>query len=291
MKTRMPFLVGMTVIVGLCVTGPALAQDLGPDVKKLADGVYVYSKDYDSNVGIIITQDGVVLIDTGQNPNESLVVMDLVQKLTSQPVRYIINTEPHGDHTSGNFVFSPPASVIAAAGAGALMAGGRPPANVPGARIVLPHIEYGDKMTLRLGGHTVELLNLKNVHSGADTGIWLPNERILFAAATVVRKRYSNIRTFVTIPDILASIEQMRALTPEVVVPGQWRPRNHGDLRRIGALLCAADRTGQEPWRVRARRWSKSRRNCACRKTPTGSVRKPFLPTWMLPWRVVKGEN
>ena len=116
MKTRMPILIGMTVIVGLCVTAPALAQDLGPDVKKLADGVYVYSKDYDSNVGIIITQDGVVLIDTDQNPNESLVVMDLVQKLTPQPVRYIINTEPHGDHTSGNFVFSPPASVIAAAG-------------------------------------------------------------------------------------------------------------------------------------------------------------------------------
>ena len=85
----------------LGVSPPAPAQDLGPEVKQVADGVYVYSKDYNSNVGIILTQDGVVLVDSGQNPAESMVVMGLVEKLTPQPVRYIIHTEPHNDHTSG----------------------------------------------------------------------------------------------------------------------------------------------------------------------------------------------
>ena len=290
MKARISFLIGMIFIVGLCVTTPAAAQDLGPDVKKLADGVYVYSKDYNSNVGIILTEDGVVLIDTGQNPSESLVVMDLVEKLTPQPVRFIIHTEPHGDHTSGTFVFSPPASVIAAAGAGALMAGNRLPANVPGARTVLPHIEYGDEMTLRLGGRTVELLNLKNVHSGADTAIWLPNERILFAAATVVVKRYSNIRPFVTIPDILASIKQMRASTPEVVVPGHGAPgttKIFDDMERYFALLIERVRSlaseGKTLEQVKA------------------ELRMPENADWLRPeafpsnvdaaWRVVKGEN
>ncbi len=290
MKARITFLIGMILIVGLCVPAPAHGQDLGPDVKELADGVYVYSKEYNSNVGIILTEDGVVLIDTGQNPNESVVVMDLVKQLTPQPVRFIIHTEPHGDHTSGTFVFSPPANVIAAEGAGALMAGRRPPADVPGARNVLPHIEYGDKMTLRLGDRTVELLNLKNVHSGSDTAIWLPNERILFAAATVVVKRYSNIRPFITIPDILASIEQMRALSPEVVVPGHGAPGTteiFDENERYFAVLIERVRSlageGKTLEQVKA------------------ELRMPEYADWLRPeafpsnvdaaWRVVKGEN
>lgn len=273
----------------LCVTAPAPAQDLGPLVKKLADGVYVYSKEYESNVGIILTQDGVVLIDTGQNPNESVVVMDLVKKLTPQPVRYVIHTEPHRDHTSGTFVFSPPASVIAASGAGALMVGNRL-SDVPGARNVLPHIEFEDKMTLRLGGRTVELLNLKNVHSGADTGVWLPNERVLFAAATVVVKRYSNIRPFVTIPDILAGITRMRALTPEVVVPGHGAPgttKIFDDMERYFALLI--ERVGSLAGEGKTLEQVKA------------DVRMPENADWLRPeafpsnveaaWRVVKGEN
>jgi glyoxylase-like metal-dependent hydrolase (beta-lactamase superfamily II) len=43
--------------------------------------------------------------------------LEAVKKLTSRPIRFLINTETHNDHTTGNFVFSPPAVVIAAAGA------------------------------------------------------------------------------------------------------------------------------------------------------------------------------
>src|SRR5215831_20136811 len=111
-----------TALLGLAgslvLTGSALAQDLGPQVKKLADGVYVHTgKGFDSNSGIILTQEGVVVIDTGQNPIESRDIMATVKKLTSMPVRLVIDTEPHADHTTGHFVF-PDAVIIAAAGGG-----------------------------------------------------------------------------------------------------------------------------------------------------------------------------
>lgn len=63
------------------------------------------------------------MIDTGQNPIESRDIMDTVKKLTSMPVRFVIDTEPHADHTTGHYVFSPPAIVVAAAGAGKSMRG------------------------------------------------------------------------------------------------------------------------------------------------------------------------
>src|SRR5688572_6340676 len=86
----------------------AVAQDLGAQFKKVKEGIYVYAAVLnEANATIVLCQDGVVLIDTGQSPKDSHVVMAAVKKLTSQPVRYIIHTEPHPDHAMGDFVFSP----------------------------------------------------------------------------------------------------------------------------------------------------------------------------------------
>src|SRR5712671_7782102 len=113
----------LAIVASLALTGAAFAQDLGPRVKKLTDGVYVHTGNgFDSNSGIILTDEGVIVIDTGQNPIESRDIMATVKKLTSMPVRLVIDTEPHGDHTTGHFVF-PEAIVVAAAGGGESMRG------------------------------------------------------------------------------------------------------------------------------------------------------------------------
>ena len=94
------------------------AQDLDPQIKKIKDGIYVYvGKEFNSNCGIILTQEGVVLIDSGHNPTDSRAILAAVKKLTPLPVRFLIDTEPHPDHTTGHFVFSPPATIIAHEGA------------------------------------------------------------------------------------------------------------------------------------------------------------------------------
>ena len=49
--------------------------------------------------------------------------------------------------------------------------------------MIVPQIEYKDRMTINLGERTFELIYLKNVHSEADTAIWLPKERVLFASS------------------------------------------------------------------------------------------------------------
>jgi alkyl sulfatase BDS1-like metallo-beta-lactamase superfamily hydrolase len=104
------------------------AQDLGPQFKKIEDGIYLESaNDVNSNCGIILTQDGVVLIDSGHIPADSRAVQSAVKKLTSLPVRFLINTETHPDHTTGDVVFSPPAVVIAGEGASGAIRGNYDP--------------------------------------------------------------------------------------------------------------------------------------------------------------------
>ena len=248
---------GMVAIVIGLLALPAHAQDLGPNVKKIKDGIFVQAaKAQDSNVSIILTGEGVVMIDTGQTPVDSRAAMGTVKKLTTQPVRFVIHTEPHDDHTVGDFVFSPPAVVIAHAGAAESMkkaASGTVERNrkqlaeypdqrgaLEGYRQVLPNIEYQQTMTLNLGERTFDLIYLKNVHSDADTAIWLPKERVLWATAAVGVKRFPNIRPSVTIPDTLAAIKRMRALNPEVVIAGHGAPGTtqiFDEMERYYALL------------------------------------------------------
>lgn len=215
------------------------AQDLGPHLTKIKDGIYVRAaKPADSNAAIILTEEGAVLIDSGHNPPDSQALLKAVKQLTSQPIRYLINTEPHSDHTTGHFLFSPPAIIVAHEGATDSMKKAFDPqrnerrmAEYPdmreafkGFKMITPHMEYRDKLTLRVGERTLELYYLKNVHSEADTAIWLPKERVLFAAASVGVKRFNNHRPFVSLPDTLAAIKMMKALNPEVVVPGHGPP-------------------------------------------------------------------
>jgi cyclase len=94
---------------------------------------------------------------------------------------------------------------------------------VQGYRKITPQIEYRNRMTINLGERTFDLLYLKNVHSEADTAIWLPKERVLFAASTANVKSIINLRPFVRIPDVLASYKLMKSLSPERVVPAMAR--------------------------------------------------------------------
>jgi glyoxylase-like metal-dependent hydrolase (beta-lactamase superfamily II) len=240
MEKRMKTGAILLAAAGLLLSAPqSWAQDLGPHFKKIKDGIFTYAgKPQQSNCTIILTQEGVVLIDSGDAPTDSQAVLKAVKQLTVLPVRILINTEPHADHTTGHFVFSPPAVIVAAAGATASMKGAYNPqrlaklmeesaemrAAAQGHRLVTPQVEYRDKMTLNLGERTFELTYLKNVHSESDTSIWMPKERVLFTAASVGVKRVNNLRPTTSIPDTLSAIKMMRAHNPEVVIPGHGEP-------------------------------------------------------------------
>ena len=225
--------------LSLVFAGSAWAQDLGPNIHKIKDGIYIqHGREVNSSVGIILTNEGVVLIDSGQSLIDTREAEAAVKKLTPLPVKYILDTEVHPDHTTGHFVFSPPAIVINAQGAGAAMRAADNPNRAQqlaaqsaemakasaGYRLVVPHIEYQNHMTLHVGERTFELFYLKNAHSEADTAIWMPAERVLFSASIALPKSLNNVRPFVTIADILAGTRMLRALNPEIVIPGHGSP-------------------------------------------------------------------
>jgi cyclase len=236
---RLTSLTGFAVAFSLLAVGTLPAQDLGPGFTKVKDGIYVYAaKDGNSTCSVVLTEEGPVIIDTCQTPLDAPKLMAGVKKLTDKPVRFVFDTEVHNDHVFNHYVFSPPAVVVNHEGAGEGMKKNTDPkrvetltaqspemaAAVKNYKFIPPHIEYKDRMTVNLGERTFELIYLKNVHSEADEAIWMPKERVLFAASAANVKTIINLRPFVTIPDILASYKLMKALNPEIVVPGHGAP-------------------------------------------------------------------
>ena len=110
-----------------------------------------------------------------------------------------------------------------------------------GYRLIPPQVEYyGDKLTIRLGGRTIEVLYLKNVHSEADSAVWLPEERVLFSASVALHDSINILRPFVTIPDMFNAMRMLKALNPEIVVPGHGSPtttKMFDDSERYYTLL------------------------------------------------------
>jgi cyclase len=236
---RLTSLTGFLAVFSLLAVGTLPAQDLGPGFHKVKDGIYVYAPDQTTTTcSMVVTQDGVVMIDSCNSPLDSSKMLAAVKKVTDKPIRFLIDTEVHNDHTWNHYVFSPPATVINHEGAAEGMKKGLDPkrvetlskqspemaAVVKNYKFIPPHIEYKDRMTINLGERTFELIYLKNVHSEADTAIWLPKERVLFAASAANVRTMINLRPHVTIPDILAGYKLMKSLNPEVVLPGHGPP-------------------------------------------------------------------
>jgi cyclase len=237
MEVTMKVRFAMTsIFAALILWASALwAQDLGPGFTKVKDGIYTFAPDATTTTcSFVVTQEGVVMIDSCNSPLDSRRMAAAIKKVTDKPVMFLIDTETHADHTGNHFIFSPPAIVINAEGAAAGMRKEYNPKRaqelaaksaelseaVKGEKMISPHIEYKDRMTINLGERTFELIFLKNVHSEADTVIWLPKERVLFAGSAANVRTFINLRPTVVIPDVLASYKLMKSLNPEFVVPG-----------------------------------------------------------------------
>jgi cyclase len=229
------FVLGALLFLSMSVQ----AQDLGPGFHKIKDGIYTFAPDQATTTcSFVVTEAGVVMIDSCNNPLDSRRMAAAIKKVTDKPVVFLIDTETHSDHTGNHFMFSPPAMVINAEGAGAGMRKEYNPKRaenlaakspelreaLKGHKMIVPHLEYKDRMTIHLGERTFELIYLKNAHSFADTAVWMPKERVLFASSAANVRTFINLRPTVVLPDVIASYKLMRSLNPEVVIAGHGQP-------------------------------------------------------------------
>lgn len=164
--------------------------------ERISEDVYVFTSELYAQVtaGLITAPEGAAVIDTLAFPSETLEILDFAQNKLGVPVRYVINTHYHADHTYGTFLF-PKAEVVGhaecrrlldtAGRAGLERARAQTPELAP-VEIVLPEaLLASGTMTLHLGKKTLELAHSPG-HSPDGITVLVKEDRILFASDTVM---------------------------------------------------------------------------------------------------------
>jgi glyoxylase-like metal-dependent hydrolase (beta-lactamase superfamily II) len=152
------------------------------------------------NVTVIAGDDGVIMVDSQFAPMHDK-LKAAVAGLTPQPIRYLVDTHLHGDHTGGNALFAADGAIVVghaqlkqsmAQGTVNALTGAQTP---PAPAAALPSKTYGgDRTVLGVKGRSVQLIHVPRAHTGGDTMVWIPDAYVLATGDIVsVGHRYPNI--------------------------------------------------------------------------------------------------
>ena len=166
----------------------------GTEIIELETGVFARLHEGLTNAGIIIGDDGVLVIDSLRVPSYARDLIADVRRITDKPVKYLVDTHSHWDHAWGNEEF-PDATIIGhqtcydemmdvewnAEWLRKIAASGDPwSEEAQLVNITPPNLTYETSMKLYFGGRELVLMYLGRAHTGGDTFIHLPADRILF---------------------------------------------------------------------------------------------------------------
>jgi len=208
--------------------------------ERIADDIYIFTSRLYAQVtaGAILTKDGVVLIDTLFFPEETKAIKKFLEERLNLPVRYLINTHYHADHTQGSYLF-PEARVISHASCRQLLDTiGREgleqaQQNMPELAevfIVLPDLFFSDgALSLTVGGKTIQLIYMPG-HSEDTIGVLVENNQILFAADNMMP-----VPTFFdgSYTDLVNSLNLILELAPESIVQGHGEVILRGEVEAV----------------------------------------------------------
>jgi glyoxylase-like metal-dependent hydrolase (beta-lactamase superfamily II) len=156
------------------------AKPPGPlRIEKVKGDLYLISGE-GGNVAAYVTTEGVVLVDDMFDRNHADILAK-VKSVTSQPVRYVINTHQHDDHAGGDLKMLPIAEVIAHRNVRANLEHIRQPyyEDTPGTPIGLPQITFSDEFSVHLGGKEVRAKYFGRGHTSGDAIIYFPELKII----------------------------------------------------------------------------------------------------------------
>jgi cyclase len=187
----------------LMLAAPALLAQGAPDfsnvvikTNKITDKFYTL-EGQGGTIGVLVGPDGVFMVDTQFAPLSEKIAA-AIRQLTPQPIRYIVNTHVHGDHTGGNANFGTMgATIIAREELRYRLAHPNPQQNgqpgVPTAPIGLPKITYGNRLTMCLNGEEVQIIAVPRAHTDGDTLVFFPGLDVIMPGDFYRAIQYPNI--------------------------------------------------------------------------------------------------
>lgn len=232
----------ISVIVMFCAAGLGAQAGAEGRSKEVAPGVYMISDLSFSISGFIVTDEGVVVVDTQLIPFFAEEIIKEIKAVTDKPIKYVINTHWHTDHTGGNEAFVPQARIIGHEFTREIIAqrkkeqqDGKVDESLKQLgefKFTPPDISFRDSMTLHMGNRVIELKYFGGGHSGGDIVVYLPREKVLFSGDLFIKgSGMPDYRDDSNIDKMIASLKKMQALDIEKIVCGHIGTAEKKDIR------------------------------------------------------------
>ena len=240
------------LLTGLLITNPLFADQV-LTTEKLADNVYALvgpitnrnpeNLGNNANFGVIVTDEGVVLIDPGATHKGAQMIHSAIGKITSQPIRWVINSGGQDHRWMGNAYFKQlGATIIASEKAVAdqkarlqgqinRLSGLLSDEDMEGTSYVHADETFSDQKLLKIGNTRLEIYHTGQAHTPGDSFIWLPEHKIMFTGDIVYMDRMLGIGSMSAHKSWISVFESMAEKQPEVVVGGHGQPASLAKAR------------------------------------------------------------
>lgn len=185
------------------------------------------------NVIVRSTPEGVVLIDAkSQSPAIYSALTEEIGEISAAPVRYVINTHYHGDHTGNDASFvADGASVVAQTGfKRELQNFVPPPFNPKEQPAPLPQVLYDNERDIALGGAEIEVMFLGAGHTGSDSYVYFPDLKVLAFGDQLVTSPLLDYRGGASLPAWIATLDRALALDWDTALPGHGPVMGRADV-------------------------------------------------------------
>jgi glyoxylase-like metal-dependent hydrolase (beta-lactamase superfamily II) len=184
------------------------------------------------NVGFVIGERGILVIDTGLGPRNGSAVLEVAKELGGSRALYLVTTHFHPEHDLGAQVFPESTTLIRSNDEAKDIAEfGLQLAQVFARRSAInaellkdadfrkANVTFDRDYALDLGGVQVQLIAMGANHTRGDTAIWVESDRVLFSGDVAMRPQPVFASPYSTIRHWLSSLDRLEALKPAVIVP------------------------------------------------------------------------
>jgi len=149
-------------------------------VQKVAGSVYMLTG-AGGNIGICVGDDGIVIVDDQFAPLAPK-IKEALKSISTKPIKFIINTHFHGDHTGGNEIFGHDAPIIAHDNVRTRLAAGSKNAfreTPPAPKGALPIITFNDTATIHVNGEDIKAVHFPHGHTDGDAVIFFKTSNVV----------------------------------------------------------------------------------------------------------------
>lgn len=239
-------------VLGLIAGTFAFAQDdyskVEIKVVKVSGTVYMLQGADAGNIAASVGEDGIVIVDDQYAPLADKIRAAL-KGITDKPIRFVINTHYHGDHTGGNALFQKDAPIIAQDNVRKRLAEAGTGGNLGTIKFdapaqpkqALPILTFDHDMTVHLNGEDIRALHFPSGHTDGDSIIFFPQSNVVHMGDDFVRYGFPfiDLASGGSVEGMIAAMEEVvPKLPPDVkVIPGHGDLANLDDVREYTRML------------------------------------------------------